>query len=70
MTGSDVKQLQEFLISRHTGPAAQRLASHGVTIYFGLLTRNALAEFQRKVGIRPAVGYFGAITRKWVNLLQ
>jgi hypothetical protein len=69
ITGNDVKQLQQFLISQGSGPAAQKLKVHGTTTYFGVLTQNALIEFQRKVGITPAIGYFGPITRKYVNNL-
>jgi peptidoglycan hydrolase-like protein with peptidoglycan-binding domain len=67
MTGSDVKSLQQFLISRDSGSAARKLKSHGATMNFGSLTKNALIEFQKKVGIAPAFGYFGAITRAWIN---
>jgi hypothetical protein len=68
ITGNDVKQLQLFLISQKSGSAAQKLASHGTTEYFGILTQNALIEFQKKVSIKPAVGYFGPITRKYINV--
>jgi peptidoglycan hydrolase-like protein with peptidoglycan-binding domain len=65
--GTDVMALQEFLIQENTGHAAQALGRHGVTRTFGLLTYNALVEFQTSVGITPAKGYFGAKTRAWVN---
>ena len=58
--------LQNYLISQNTGPAAQKLRTHGATSYFGILTYNALVEFQTSVGIH-ATGYFGSITRAWVN---
>lgn len=64
---NDVATLQQFLISQNKGPAAQALANTGVTAYFGGLTRSALAEFQAKVGISPALGNFGAITRAYVS---
>jgi hypothetical protein len=67
MTGNDVKQLQLFLIAQNIGPAAQRLKINGVTHYFGSLTRAALIELQKKEGITPTIGYFGAKTRGWVN---
>lgn len=60
---ANVKVLQEFLIAQNKGPAAQALANASATSYFGALTRKALAEFQAGAGIKPAVGYFGAITR-------
>jgi hypothetical protein len=67
ITGSDVKELQMFLISQNAGSAAQKLAAHGTTKTFATLTLNALIEFQKKAGIKPAVGYFGPITRAYVN---
>ncbi|MDO8557778.1 MAG: DUF2341 domain-containing protein [bacterium] len=68
-TGSDVKKLQLFLISKNSGPAAQKLKVHGTTTTFGFLTYNALVEFQKKAGITPASGYFGPITRAYANTL-
>ncbi len=70
MSGTDAKELQQFLIFQNSGPAAQKLKAHGMTRYFGSLTRNALIEFQKKTGITPAIGYFGPITRKEVNGLS
>jgi hypothetical protein len=67
MTGNDVKALQLFLIAKNSGSAARALKAHGTTTYFGTLTQNALIEFQKKSGITPAIGYFGAITRKYLN---
>ena len=66
--GNNVTTLQQFLISQNKGPAAQALASVGATTYFGTLTRVALAEFQASVGIRPALGNFGAITRGYLRV--
>jgi len=37
------------------------------TTRFGAATRGALARFQAANGISPAVGYFGAITRSYIN---
>jgi murein L,D-transpeptidase YcbB/YkuD len=67
MTGTDVNELQLFLIRENTGPAARKLAAHGTTKNFATLTLNALIEFQKKAGITPAIGYFGPITRAYVN---
>ncbi|HEY5383532.1 MAG TPA: ice-binding family protein [Candidatus Paceibacterota bacterium] len=64
---ADVTTLQQFLISQNTGSAAQALATVGATGYFGALTRAALAEFQTKVGISPALGNFGPITRSYIS---
>ena len=64
---NNVTILQQFLISQNKGPAAQALGKVGATAYFGALTRSALAEFQAKVGISPALGNFGAITRGYLK---
>ncbi|MGD0499086.1 MAG: peptidoglycan-binding protein [Bryobacteraceae bacterium] len=69
MTGKDVRSLQQFLVAQNTGPAARALAKHGATNAFGMLTENALIEFQKKAGIRPASGYFGPKTRAYVSSL-
>lgn len=66
--GSNVNALQQFLISQGKGPAAQTLAKNGATVYFGSLTRAALAEYQKSVGITPATGYFGLRTRAHIKL--
>lgn len=69
--GNGVRLLQELLIGENTGPATRALANVGVTGYFGTLTQNALAEYQRAVSIIPAQGYFGPITRAhMLNLLS
>jgi len=68
--GNAVNVLQQFLISQGKGSAAQVLATNGATTYFGNLTRAALAEFQKSVGITPASGYFGAKTRVYINSLS
>jgi len=71
ITGSDVTELQKFLILENKGPAARALEKHGVTKNFATLTLAALKEFQSAVGISPAIGYFGPITRRYVdNLMQ
>ncbi|MDO8524447.1 MAG: ice-binding family protein [bacterium] len=62
-----VATLQQFLISQNKGSAAQALANVGATSYFGALTKAALAEFQAKVGISPAWGNFGPITRAYLQ---
>jgi hypothetical protein len=64
---SDVTLLQGFLIEQNKGPAARALAANGTTRYFGSLTRAALAEFQANVGISPALGNFGSITRGYLS---
>lgn len=67
MSNIDVHALQQFLVSQHAGPNAEKLKLHGLTQYFGPLTRAALIEFQRFAHIVPASGYFGPITRAYVN---
>jgi hypothetical protein len=37
------------------------------TTYFGVATQKALIAFQQLADIHPASGYFGAITRAYVN---
>lgn len=68
----DVQRLQQFLNSkgyivnaRPDGAGAPGRES----MYFGDLTREALARFQAANSITPAVGYFGPITRALVNSL-
>lgn len=69
ITDNDVKELQRFLISQNAGPAARKLAAHGMTRNFASLTRAALIEFQKHANIKPASGYFGPITRQYANSL-
>lgn len=65
-TGADVTALQQFLIGHDTGPAAQKLKTNGTTRTFGLLTYAALKEYQAQVRL-PATGYFGPMTRAYLN---
>lgn len=64
----DVKALQVYL--NHNG---FHVASSGVgslgneTSYFGPATQNALIRFQTAKGISPAAGFFGVITRTFIN---
>lgn len=64
---NDVKTLQEFLISQNKGPAAQALANITTTTYFGEMTLAAVAEYQAAVGISPASGNFGPLTRAYIS---
>ena len=61
--GNDVKALQEFL-------KGQGFFDRETSDYFGSITKNALIQFQKKAGISPASGYFGAKTRDYVNSLK
>ena len=65
MEGSDVKDLQQYLIGQQTGPAAAELQRVGATGYFGQYTKNALGEYQVAADIRPAAGYYGPVTRAY-----
>lgn len=65
--GAGVEALQQFLISQNKGAAASSLGRVGATAYFGPLTRAALAEFQSTVGISPAIGNFGPVTRGYFS---
>ncbi len=65
-SGAAVVTLQTYLISSNMGPASVRLAQAGATGTFGPLTASALAEFQAMVGIVPASGYYGPLTRAYV----
>jgi hypothetical protein len=66
--GDDVQQLQIYLNAHGFPVAASGPGSPGnETTYFGAATQRALAAFQASVGITPAVGYFGSITRAYVN---
>jgi peptidoglycan hydrolase-like protein with peptidoglycan-binding domain len=68
MTGADVKQLQIFLNSQGFNVSETGVGSPGQeTTYFGPLTQKAVAKFQKAIGIAPAVGYFGPITRAFIN---
>lgn len=67
-SGDDVRALQELLVARAAGPAAEALARVGATGYFGEYTRAALAELQRALGVSPAAGYFGPLTRAGMGL--
>lgn len=67
MEGEDVAQLQKYLIATQSGPAAAELARVGATRYFGQYTENALSEFQQRNNINPPNGYYGIITRNFIQ---
>jgi len=62
-----VGELQAFLIAENKGPEAERLTQVGPTDFFGLFTENALSEFQLAAHIHPARGFFGPITRAYMD---
>jgi hypothetical protein len=68
MIDDEVKELQKFLNFHGfyvslTGPGSKGFETNK----FGLLTQKALIKFQLANNIKPAVGYFGPITRGIVN---
>ncbi|MFA7193566.1 MAG: Ig-like domain-containing protein [Candidatus Paceibacterota bacterium] len=66
----EVKLLQQFLNTQGFTVATSGPGSIGQeTTFFGRLTQIALSNFQMSVGIVPAVGYFGSITRNFINSL-
>jgi len=62
MVGNDVTVLQNFLIKKNVGPAAQALAKNKATGRFGELTKAALVEYQKAKGL-TADGVAGAKIR-------
>jgi len=67
MAGSDVKTLQQFLNEKGFSVSQTGFGSPGdETVNFGGKTLQAVVKFQKSAGI-PATGYFGPITRAYVN---
>jgi surface protein len=63
----DVLKLQQYLNNHDSPVAISGLGSKGQeTNYFGSLTKQALIKFQSMHGI-PATGFFGPMTRGYVN---
>ncbi len=70
MTGSDVRALQQLLNAHGFVLVRTGVGSPGSeTDHFGALTRTALARFQSKNAVRPAIGYFGPLTRAKMKTL-
>lgn len=66
----EVRELQKFLNRQGFRVAWFGNGSPGKeTDYFGSLTENALKRFQEAHGISPAAGYWGPISRKFVESL-
>lgn len=63
-TGQDVIQLQTILESQGFLTIPQGVAKG----YFGNATKAALARYQSSVGISPAAGYFGPLTRQRISM--
>jgi hypothetical protein len=65
---TDVMQLQKFLNTHGFVLANYGPGSPGnETNKFGSATRYELGQFQKANGITPSAGYFGPVTRKFVN---
>ncbi len=65
---TDVLELQKFLNNNGFPISKSGIGSKGnETTYFGLATRSALIKYQKANNIKPTEGYFGVITRKFVN---
>lgn len=65
---NEVVELQKFLNNNGFPVAVSGAGSKGnETNYFGRLTQNALVRFQKAHKISPAIGYFGKITRSFIN---
>mgnify|MGYP002623099993 CR=1 FL=1 len=67
VTNNSVVWLQNYLIQAQSGSQATKLKEVGPTGYFGPLTQAALAEYQAKFGISPAVGYYAPLTRAYIQ---
>ncbi len=66
--GEDVKELQKYLndngfVLANSGPGSKG----NETTKFGALTREALKKFQKNNKITPANGYFGSVTKDFIN---
>jgi len=67
---ADVIQLQIFLNSNGYIVAEKGRGSLGNEIeYFGQQTQDALINFQKDNNITPAIGFFGPVTRNFINQL-
>lgn len=67
-SGEDVRSLQKFLNSRGFTISTSGPGSPGnETSLFGDLTRQALMKYQQANNIYPAVGFFGPLTKKFVE---
>ena len=62
--GDDVSALQQFLITEGF------LKIPAPTGYFGHLTKTTLGAWQASVGISPATGFFGPISRGKINSIS
>ena len=66
MRGDDITWIQNFLIAENKGVSAIALSEVGATGYFGSLTKSAVVEYQRSVGL-TADGVIGPKTRASID---
>ncbi|MEI6528790.1 MAG: chitobiase/beta-hexosaminidase C-terminal domain-containing protein [Candidatus Falkowbacteria bacterium] len=67
-TSQDVKELQQYLNANGDQVAITGAGSKGQeSINFGQATKEALIKFQKNNKILPANGYFGPLTRNFIN---
>lgn len=67
-SGDDVYRLQIFLNNNGSIVSPTGLGSiNNESNYFGDLTKKALADYQKRNGISPALGFFGIKTRTFIN---
>lgn len=68
MIDAEVKLLQQYLNAHNFPIAMTGVGSTGKeTTYFGPATKAALIKFQTAHNISPAIGFFGPITKTFVN---
>lgn len=68
MKGEDVRALQKFLNAKGFKVSVSGAGSVGnETTLFGPATKTALIRYQKANGIKPAIGYFGPVTRAYVS---
>jgi len=67
MSGDDVAELQAWLCEKGFLQTSEGSSLTAVTGYYGAKTKQAVAALQVSVGISPASGYFGPLTRMYVN---
>ncbi len=69
--GKNVINLQKFLNLKGFKVSVSGAGSPGnESNYFGAKTKIALAKWQKSVGIKPASGYFGKITRAYIKNIK
>jgi len=70
-SGNDVKSLQQFLNAQGFTVSTSGAGAKGSeSTTFGSKTKAALAKFQAANKITPSVGYFGAITRAFIESMS